>query len=197
MRRFFPSMVKRGVLASLLLAASAVGAQPATKIDEKCPLQDMTGEGSTLKMASGRSAVLSAKDAKPHECKPGGCDIEVEAQTFARANGEDACCIRIQYKYVVVPKRATQRRLRFNINSVDAKDYVFVTPPIRIIPPPNATIDDFDEIDVKQKGKQARIRSINVNKLDFNYGLNVIRRDGSGKTLACDLNDPIIVNQGN
>ncbi len=188
---------RRAAVCMLAMAAGAPAhAQPAQPVDPNCPLPDTAGTGSTYRFATGRATILSAKHPGPLLCPGAGCQgIQVEVASFTREGGQDACCFRVQYRDIQVRNR-TSPYLYYDLASQDGKAYRFTATPITFIPPPLATASDFDKLALLNQSRRAQVRAVNRNSNTFNYGLNIYRDDGGGRTLSCDANDPVIVNQG-
>ena len=184
------------IMVSLLLVQGAALAQSATEPDANCPLKSGLQK---VQLAGGRFTVMTVKNLGPQPCQgAGGCTNEVEVHSFTRAVGDvQACCTRIQYGQMDVKKQNPNVKLRWKLKSLDGKTYVFNPNSVYIIPPPQPTPDDLDPPKLNGNRTLATINSVNKKPVTFNYGVSVSLKQADGNYLACDFNDPVIVNQGN
>ena len=184
------------LLASLLLSAGCISAvAQMTAPDPACPLKGSTPAVSVRP----KLGILVSKNPGPHECKSSNqCKSEVEVESFTRANGEAACCLRTEWE-LLTPKRANKDvTLRWDITSVDGGAYVFKpSNAIVLISPPPTQPNDFRSPITAPGGKKVEMVAINGRLAGpFSYEIHVFKDLGQGRVLACDVNDPLIANQG-
>ena len=174
-------------------------AQP---IDPRCPLPDGPGVatgGSVALLAPGSlSKPMSAAKLGPYTCNRFGCYVGVEVQSFTREDGTAACCVRVEWKEIRAKRADSPVPFRFKLVSKDAKKYGFdTTKGIDVKPPPPVTPADFGPLVVSANRQTATLTSLNHQSLTFMYEVNVSRiNGGANPEMTCDVNDPIIVNQG-
>lgn len=173
------------------LEAHAIG-EP----DPYCPLKG--SEFKRERKGAGGLVMASVKSPGPKDCRGAAdCTNDVEVQSYTRADGTDHCCLRAEWGSLRPLRAESNVPLRWDIVSVDGKDYVFNKPDgVFIVPPPSTQPGDFGNLFVGPNGKLARLVSLNGRAENFNYGFRVFRVDGPGRYLECDANDPLIVNQG-
>lgn len=179
---------------SLVLVHAAVLAQTGLEPDKNCPLK----EGVLKQQISpGRVTSMTVKNKGNKDCKGAGdCTNNVEVQSFIRDNKEPACCTRVEWASLTSVKKNKKAVFKWGLVSVDGKPYVFNPDGIYIIQPPVPTPGDLGPLKLSSKDTVAKIKSVNGYLVTFNYGVSVSLNLGGGKYLACDRNDPVIVNQG-
>ena len=186
--------VPKSMIAVALMALQSAALAQATAPDPNCPLKGLV-EKSTL--AGGRVAIRSVEKAGPQDCRgPGNCTNDVKVQSFTRSDGAKACCTLIEWGTMRVIKGNHLAFLRWDLKPQDGKRYVFNPGGVFINPPPAPTPDDLGPLTLSAGDTKATIKSVNKNAVTFNYGVSVSLKQANGSYLACDLNDPVIVNQG-
>ena len=190
-------MTKRNsmIAVSVALMYGAVFAQTQAVLPIKCPYDTkVTG----LRLLGGGLSILSAGNSIL-ECKPNGCQVKVKVASYKPDYQPERCCSYIEHGTVVALKKPKKDDppidLTWVLESAEAgNDYVFGTVnPISLTP--LAQPNDFDAPKFKKKG-EVTLPSVNRRFSVFNYGLTIFRANSDGSYLACDPNDPVIVNQG-
>lgn len=178
----------------LVLCQGLALAQTGPDPDPNCPLkQGMQKQ----QLASGRVTIMTTKNPGNKNCRgTADCTNEVEVQSFTRANGDAACCTRVEWASLTAIKGNHQVPLKWKLKPLDGKSYVFNPDGVSIIAPPSATPADLEGPRYNGNRSIATFKSVNNRAVTFNYGVSVSQKLPAGKYLACDLNDPIIVNEG-
>jgi len=185
----------RALLACLLLSAGCFSALAQTTApDPACPLKGATPAVSVRP----KLGIRVSRKSGSHECPSSQCTSEVEVQSFTRANGEAACCLRNEWEQLT-PKKANRNvTLRWDIRSVDRGAYVFnPSNAIVLLSPPPTQPNDFGPVRTAPNGKKVEMVAFNGRAAGpFSYEIHVFKDLGQGQFLACDVNDPLIANQG-
>ena len=189
-------MIERKLWLVLALGWSQAAFAQAVPPDPNCPLK---GENAKVQATPGGLTIrpMSVKNPGPKDCKgKKDCTNQVEVQSFKRAvGGTDACCIRIEWGSLVV-KKDKNVPLLWQLVAKDSAKYSYTLGPAPIAINPAPQPNDFDPPVVQKKGQELKLGSINGRAKSFTYGLAVFREEASGQFLACDPNDPVIVNSG-
>jgi len=194
-------MTMRSVALAVVLVAvqGSALAQTGQAPDPNCPFNEGTQK---RQLTPGRITTMTIKipAEKSHlPCNGNSiCINDVEVQSFNRKEGgAEACCTRVTYGEMRVKQRDKNVPLKWEIKPLDRKSYVFNTDGVHFLPPPTPTPGDFEPPTYPGNRKFAKMISVNALPGTFNYGVSVSLKRPDGTYLACDPNDPVIVNQGN
>lgn len=188
------TMRSGALVVALVMAQGSALAQTRQRFDARCPLNVNVLE---QQIAPGRLATMSVKNRGNKDCtESGDCSNIVEVAQFTRENGQAACCTRIEWASMTAIKDNKRVDFKWSIASPPNTRFVFNPNGIYFIQPPVPTPADLGPLKLSNHDQEARIKSINDGPVTFNYGVSVSMDLGQGKYLACDQNDPVIVNQG-
>lgn len=178
---------------ALVVVQGAVLAQ--TKALTACPWDS---QRAATKMRSGGFTTMAAGTTTV-KCNKNGCTIKVDVVSYTPANEPERCCTFIEHGRIEVekkPKKDPAIPVTWTLVPKDnPNEYVFAPVNPIVLSPPGAPVD-FESPTFK-KADEFTLGAVSHRAATFNYELTVFRKYKDGSYLACDPNDPVIVNQGN